>query len=128
MNGGFLVGGGDMGKRIRAFDWVKTPVGDASTWPVSLRVARSVMLNSAHPMFIWWNRDHLTNFYNDAYAEILGDKHPGALGKAACEAWSDIWASIEPLMAKVFKTGKPVYMKDLRLVMNRRGYEEETYF
>jgi PAS domain S-box-containing protein len=86
------------------------------------------MLNSSFPMFIWWDKNELTNFYNDAYAEILGGKHPVALGQSANETWPDIWDDIGPLATKVFKTGKPVFMKNLRLDMKRHGHDEETYF
>lgn len=123
-----LKGGGRMGELMRSFEWSKTPVGDVKTWPDSLQTAVSIILNSSSPMFVWWGKDKLTNFYNDAYAEILGNKHPTALGQPANETWAEVWADIGPLATKVFKTGKPVFMKNLRLLTNRHGYEEETYF
>jgi hypothetical protein len=45
----FLEGGGEMGQLIRAKDWSKTPLGDPSTWPQSLRTMIGVMLVSPHP-------------------------------------------------------------------------------
>jgi PAS domain S-box-containing protein len=124
----FMAGGGEMGEMMRSFDWSQTPVGDTVTWPSSLRTALSIMLSSSHPMFVWWGEKTLTNFYNDAYIGILGRKHPEALGKSAIKIWSEIWTDIEPLVKNVYKTGKPVYMKNLRLLLDRHGYEEETYF
>ena len=38
-----------------------------------------IALNSRQPMFIAWGRE-LAFLYNDAYAEILGNKQPAALG------------------------------------------------
>jgi hypothetical protein len=35
----FLAGGGEMGERIRTFDWTKTPLGPPQYWPQSLRTA-----------------------------------------------------------------------------------------
>ncbi len=29
----FLAGGGEMGERIRAFDWAGTPLGRPEAWP-----------------------------------------------------------------------------------------------
>ena len=43
---GFLAGGGEMGWRIRAFDWSKTPLGPVEEWPQSLRSAVSICLAS----------------------------------------------------------------------------------
>ena len=78
----FLTGGGDMGKLIRSLDWSNTSLGTPDKWPQSLKTTVSIMLNSGYPMFIWWSSE-LINIYNDAYAPILGTKHPAALGQPA---------------------------------------------
>ncbi len=127
-NIGFLIGGGKMGRIMRSFDWSKTAIGETETWAESLRTAVSIMLNSPLPMFVLWDKNKLTNLYNDAYSEILGSKHPTALAQPANEVWAEIWNSLDPLVTKAFKTGEPVYEKDLRLLINRHGSEEETYF
>ncbi len=123
-----LKGGGETGSLMRSFDWSKTALGKAETWPGSLKAATSIMLDSSFPMFVWWGKKELTSLYNDAYAEILGNKHPSALGQPANETWAEVWDSIGPLVEQVFETGKPVLKKNLRFFMNRHGYEEETYF
>ena len=41
-----LAGGGEMGARIRAFDWSKTPLGPIGQWPTSLLEVVSVCLRS----------------------------------------------------------------------------------
>ncbi|WP_272877259.1 hypothetical protein [Neoroseomonas eburnea] len=33
----FLTGGGEMGARVQAHDWAKSPLGPTETWPQSLR-------------------------------------------------------------------------------------------
>src|SRR4029453_11555128 len=65
--------------------------------------------------------------YNDPYAEILGAKHPGALGRRFCDVWSEIWPEISPLIDAAM-AGQATYREDLPLVMNRKGYDEETWF
>src|SRR5262245_6568896 len=42
----FLQGGGEMGARMRAMDWAKTPLGAADAWPQSLRSTVSMLLPS----------------------------------------------------------------------------------
>src|SRR6185437_8513443 len=72
----FLTGGGEMGRRIRAFDWSQTVLGPPQGWPDSLKTALRIMLASRQPMWVWWGPG-LINFYNDAYLPIIGGKHPG---------------------------------------------------
>ena len=40
-------------------------------------------------MFVAWGAE-LGFLYNDAYAEILGVKHPDAIGRRFYEIWSEI--------------------------------------
>jgi PAS domain S-box-containing protein len=62
-------GGGKAGAILREFDWSTTPLGRPEGWPESLRVSLRIVLNSNHPMLIWWGEE-LTQFYNDAFGEI----------------------------------------------------------
>ena len=48
-------------------------------------------------MFVAWGKD-LGFLYNDPYSEILGAKHPAALGKRFYDIWSEIWSDISPLI------------------------------
>ncbi len=49
-----FVGESEMIARIRAIEWSATPVGPMQGWPQSLCTAVSIMLESRHPMLIWW--------------------------------------------------------------------------
>jgi PAS domain-containing protein len=123
---GFLEGGRNLGALMRAHDWSASPIGPPSGWPQSLRTALSIALNSGHPMFIAWGAD-LTFFYNDAYADILGAKHPSALGRRFRDIWDEIWPDILPLVERAL-AGEATWSDDLMLIMERNGYAEETYF
>jgi serine phosphatase RsbU (regulator of sigma subunit) len=112
---------------LLAFPWESTPVGRLDAWPEQLRLLVQVMLSSEFPMMIVWGPEY-TQLYNDAFRPILGEgKHPGALGHSARETWAEIWDDIGPLFAKVF-AGEAVWNADHRLLMNRNGYDEETFF
>ncbi len=103
----FLIGGGEMGDRIRAFNWAKTPLGPIEQWPESLKSAVMLCLGSCFPIVIWWDRQELIQFYNDAYISFLGTtKHPAFLGRSGRECWIEIWDTMGPLWEKVFATGK----------------------
>ena len=77
-------------------------------------------------MFVAWG-ENLGFLYNDPYAEILGAKHPRALGRRFYDIWSEIWADISPLIDAAM-AGDATYREDLPLVMNRKGYDEQTWF
>jgi PAS domain S-box-containing protein len=124
----FLDNGGEMGKLMRAFDWSGTQVGPVETWPACLQTAAGIMLTSVVPVFIWWNPDRLTNMYNDAYRQILGDRHPHSLGQSAPSIWPEIWPTIGPLVQGVFDSGIPVYRENMPLELHRGGKTETAYF
>jgi PAS domain S-box-containing protein len=122
-----LAGGGEMGERIRTFDWAATPLGHPRDWPQSLRSALSICLNSSFPTAIYWGRD-LRLLYNDAWSFIPGPRHPDALGRPASEVWADIWPVIEPQLRSVMETGRGFSTQDEYLPMRRFGRIEETYW
>ena len=123
---GFLSGGGAMADRIRAHDWSRSPLGSPEGWPASLRTVVELMLGSGFPMFTAWGPE-LGFLYNDAYARILGTKHPDALGRRFEDIWSEIWPDILP-MVEAAMAGHATYFENLPLVMNRKGYDEQTWF
>ena len=113
---------------MRELDWSKTAVGLPETWPQSLRTAVGIILNSDFPMFVWWGEKDLVNIYNDAYIPVLGKKHPDGLGKSGKTVWAEVWKDIGPLVENVFATGKPVFMKNLPLMMHKGEHIESTFF
>ncbi|HET9384774.1 MAG TPA: ATP-binding protein [Gemmatimonadales bacterium] len=123
----FLTGGGEMGALIRELDWSATALGPVEDWPQSLRSALSICLGSRFPIVIYWGPS-CTVLYNDSYAEILGRKHPWALGRPCCEVWSEIWDVIAPMLQGVLASGHATWSEDQLLILERRGYPEECYF
>ncbi|GCE30321.1 two-component hybrid sensor and regulator [Dictyobacter alpinus] len=123
----FLAGGGDMGERIRSFDWSKTSLGPVEFWPQSLRTIIRVMLTSRQPIWIGWGSELIT-LYNDPYKAIMGGKHPRALGQPTSVVWQEIWHEIEPRLETALQTNEGTYDESLLLIMERYGYREETYY
>ena len=122
----FVTGGGAVGALMRAHDWSTSPLGSPDTWPQPLRTTVALLLESRFPMFVAWGPE-LGFLYNDSYAEILGAKHPRALGRRFDDIWSEIWPDISPLIDAAM-AGQATYREDLPLVMNRKGYDEQTWF
>jgi len=123
----FLAGGGELGERIRAHDWTRTPLGPPHQWPPSLRTAMRIMLASRQPIWVGWGSD-LRFFYNDPYKSIIGGKHPAALGEPTAVVWREIWSEIEPLLATAMSGSAGTFDEQKLLIMERNGYPEETYY
>jgi PAS domain S-box-containing protein len=99
----FLAGGGEMGARIRSVDWSITSIGVPENWPPALRAALRILLNTNHPLLIWWGPE-LVQFYNDGFSELVGSNiHTDAIGKSGNKYWGEIWdiigADVQRVMA-----------------------------
>jgi hypothetical protein len=123
----FLKGGGEMGERIRALDWSKTALGPVSRWSPALRSTVALLLQTRFPLILWWG-PKFVQFYNDTYIPIPGGKHPKALGQPASECWAEIWHIIGPMIEAPFSGHPATVSDDLFLLMNRKGFIEETHF
>ena len=117
---------GRMAALIDGHHWRGSSLGPREAWPHPLKTLSDLLLAAKQPMFVAWG-DEGTLIYNDAYAEILADKHPLALGRPILEVWSEIRDDLIPIIRRTY-SGEPVHMDDLTLVMNRRGYPEVTHF
>ena len=116
-----------MSQLVQEFDWSMTPLGSRNAWPESLQTTVRILLASRFPMWMAWGPE-LTVLYNDSYARTtLGKKHPWALGKPAPVVWSEIWDEIGPRIRKVLATGEASWDETLPLILERSGYQEETY-
>ena len=123
----FLRGGGEMGERMRGFDWASTSLGAPQQWHQSLKTAVRIMLTSRQPIWIGWGPE-LTYFYNDPYKSIIGGKHPWALGQPTAAVWEEIWDDIGPMLATAMRGDEGTYVEQQLLIMERNGYPEETYY
>ena len=111
---------------MRSRNWTDSPLRPPEVWPPSLRSTVSLPLGSGFPMFVAFGPE-LGLLYNDAYAEILGRKHPDALGRRFQDVWSEIWPDICPLVDKAI-AGEATWAENIPLVMDRNGYDERTWF
>ena len=119
-------GGGEMGARMRAFDWDRSSLGQPATWQPALKALVDVTLAAKQPMFVAWGPD-LAMLYNDAYVALLGSKHPAALGVAFLDVWAEAREDLAPLVNQVL-AGDPVHMDDISLMLDRGGATREAHF
>src|SRR5271156_3610349 len=124
----FLAGGGEMGALTRAYPWPESPLGKPETWPQSLRTALRILLNTNHPMFIWWG-PQLIQFYNDAYRQTMGpERHPSALGQGGRECWAEIWPIIGPQIEQGMSGGGATWHENQLVPVTRHGRLEQVYW
>src|SRR5215207_334614 len=77
---------------VRTFPWEKTPLGPMDRWDPLVRATVDIVLASPVPMAFAYGDDY-TLVYNDAYAEVIGAKHPSAMGRPAAEVSDDLWSA-----------------------------------
>ena len=117
-----------MGALIRAHDWADTRLGPCAAWPPPLRTTLRLMLNTGHPMYIFWGPE-LICFYNDAYRASIGpERHPHSLGQPGRGVWDEIWPIIGPQIEQVMSGGGATWHENHLVPITRYGRREDVYW
>ena len=120
-------GDSELARRMRAFDWKSTELGEPQHWPVNLKIALQICLASRFPMHVWWGPS-LTLVYNDAFVSFLGSqKHPAVLGRSGRDAWAEVMPTIGPMIDEVIATGLASWSEDVLMFFDRQVPKEEVY-
>jgi signal transduction histidine kinase/ActR/RegA family two-component response regulator len=119
--------GGENGRFMAALDWSTTPLGPVAGWPASLRHVVRTVLASRFPMILTWGPE-FTQIYNDAYADLIGAKHPAAIGEDLRVTLAEGWPALQDPVERAMTTREPSWIPQLLLLLERAGYREETYF
>ncbi|GHC78508.1 hybrid sensor histidine kinase/response regulator [Limoniibacter endophyticus] len=120
------IGGGEMGERIRSFDWSSTRLGPIKKWPDNLRFLVDQLVNTPVAQVLMWGREG-TMIYNDGYREIAGANHPEALGKLVSEIWPEIWDWNRERLRSGFE-GEAQSFLEQPMMLERDGTPELFYF
>ena len=122
----FLSDGGAAGALVASFDWSLTALGPLSAWPQCLKTASAIVLRSPMPMALLWGEDGVL-IYNDAYAEIAGQRHPALLGRKLSEGWPEL-AEFNEHVLKTVLGGTALTYRDQPLELRRCGVLETLWF
>lgn len=118
----------EMRALTEAFDWGTTPLGARAAWSPALRATVEMVLESNHPMFVWWGPE-LVQFYNDAYRQTMGpERHPSALGQRGRECWEEIWPVIGPQIESVLAGGPATWHEDQLVPVTRFGARRDVWW
>ncbi|MFD4636048.1 chemotaxis protein CheB [Lentzea sp. NPDC058436] len=121
-----FAGGGDLGRLMSTTDWGATAFGPVDGWPAVLRDTVATILATPVPMSLMWGED-LLQLYNDAYRDVIGERHPEALGRSVLRVWPDAEATIGPVVRQVVDTGTARRLADQSFVVSRDGTPEELF-
>ncbi len=110
-----------------AVDWAATHLGPMKSWSQALLDVVDLMMHSQFPMTVFWGPEFVL-VYNDAYVELIGDKHPSALGGRVEDVFDEAWTQIGPIMRDVRRTGRADLIGDALVPLERRGFLEDCYF
>lgn len=113
--------------RYREVDWASTPLGDPAGWSEALRATLDLMLRTRFPATMLWGPEFVM-LYNDTYIELIGDKHPTALGRRCRDVFPEAWDQIGPLMQGVVDTGESVLLPEALVPLDRGGFVEDCWF
>ncbi|MCL8250794.1 SpoIIE family protein phosphatase [Aeromicrobium fastidiosum] len=108
-------------------DWASTPLGAVDTWSPTLRGTVDLMMHSKFPMTLLWGPSFVV-LYNEAYVELIGDKHPAAIGAPAEVVFAEAWPQIAPMMQGVAETGEALLVEHALVPLERHGFLEDCYF
>jgi len=96
------------------------------SWPEGLRAIFDLILASRFPMFLAIGHD-LRLFYNDAYSDLLGDKHPSARGAPYASVRPELWERMRPYFQLVL-AGEATQLQHALMEFERDGKRERRFF
>ncbi|TQS40430.1 chemotaxis protein CheB [Cryptosporangium phraense] len=117
---------GEVAALLRTIDWYRTTLGPVATWPAVLVSTLRTALECPVGLCVLWGPDQL-QFYNDAYRQIMGDRHPAGLGQSNRECWPEVWHLNQPRYARVMN-GEAVALKDALYPITRDGVLRDCWF
>ena len=117
----------EMAKQIREMDWAETALGPTDDWPQQLRIAVDIMLSASEAIGIYWGSEH-TLLYNDAWRDLIGDKHPDALGRPGQEVFPEIWDIVGPMFERIMSGSGAIKNKEQLMPLERGDQIENAWF
>ncbi|MDF2437090.1 MAG: sensor signal transduction histidine kinase [Bacteroidota bacterium] len=112
---------------IKSFQWEETALGQFDTWPESLRSALNIAMNSEFAVIIYWGAE-MIRVYNHSYSKLIGKNHPAVLGKPGGQVLPGVWEVMGDKIERCFRSGEKGKIKNLRIELDRDGFEEECFF
>ena len=78
---------------VTRLDRDRTPLGAREQWPARLAAAWDLVVGCPVPMALLCGPS-FSLLYNDAFGELLGDRHPSAFGQPAADVAPEVWGDL----------------------------------
>ena len=106
---------------VLAHPWASTPLGPPERWDPAVRAVVDLILASPVPMALLYG-DDLVLLYNEGYAELIGARHPDALGRPAAEVFADIWhdPGTGEVVERAYRRGESFLEREAVLPVDRQ--------
>ncbi|WP_434743599.1 SpoIIE family protein phosphatase [Micromonospora sp. SH-82] len=106
-------------------------LGPPESWDPAVRAVVDVVLTSPVPMALAYG-EKLLLLYNDGYAELIGGRHPEALGRPAPEVFADVWGmpGVGDVIERTYRSGESFLENETLLPFDRRyehGAEQAVF-
>ncbi|WP_089008455.1 ATP-binding SpoIIE family protein phosphatase [Micromonospora viridifaciens] len=117
MGPGAVMPGASVGS---AFRWADTPLGAPEQWDPALHTVVDLVLTSPVPMALLYG-DDLVLLYNEGWGELIGARHPKALGRPAAEVFADVWhlPGAGEVIERAYRRGEPFLEREAVLPVDR---------
>jgi PAS domain S-box-containing protein len=122
-----IAGQGEMAKRIRAYNWSKTPLGPIDDWSETLLATVNLMLHSPFPTILSWGPE-MVFLYNDAAISTLTVKHPKALGGLYREVFHEAWDLVSADLEACLYRGETAVRDNMFIPILLHGILVNQYF
>ena len=122
-----IVGDSEMARRIRAHNWVASPLGPIAGWSETLVSAVNMMLGARFAIVLFVGPE-MVQIYNDDYTAVLGDRHPTALGQRARDCWPEIWPVVGHEYESVLAEGRSIRRDNALVPVHRNGVLTDEYY
>jgi PAS domain S-box-containing protein len=122
-----ITGDSEMAERIRAHDWVATPLGPIEEWSETLVGTVNLMLHSPFPTILSWGPE-MVFLYNDAGIPTLMGKHPGALGGLYRDVFREAWDLVSADLEACFYRGETAVRDNMFIPIFLNGVLEDHYW
>lgn len=105
---------------VQSVDWSATSIGAIDDWPPELLLLFHLIILDPQPRLLLLGPDH-TLLYNEAYAELVGERHPAALGRPIREAFPETYSMTLSIVDEVVSTGRASVEKGFCMPLMRDG-------
>ena len=123
---GWPPGNSDCGALIRAHDWSASPLGPIEGWSYELRATVGNIVNSPVAKVLMWGADHIM-LYNDAYAPIIGERHPRGLGSRCATILPEVWDWNRPILEAGFR-GESISHRGIAMTLDNAAGPQSYVF